>query len=115
MAGKDLLDETGVNAVAVARGGIANPWIFRECIALAAGEPLPPPPSVAEKGEVIATHFDECVKIAGDRVVKTVIIELDGKMAMLVMPATWRIRWRVWSSSSAMRCRWAASVSGSRI
>lgn len=33
------------------------------------------------------------VKIAGDRVVKTVIIELDGKMAMLVMPATWRVRW----------------------
>ena len=33
------------------------------------------------------------VKIAGDRVVKTVILELDGKMAMLVMPATWRIRW----------------------
>ncbi|PXX93345.1 deacylase [Marinobacter vulgaris] len=33
------------------------------------------------------------VKIAGDRVVKTVIIELDGKMAMLVMPATWRIHW----------------------
>lgn len=33
------------------------------------------------------------VKIAGDKVVKTVIIELDGKMAMLVMPATWRIRW----------------------
>ncbi|MEX2474556.1 aminoacyl-tRNA deacylase [Marinobacter sp.] len=33
------------------------------------------------------------VKIAGDRVVKTVILELDGKMTMLVMPATWRIRW----------------------
>lgn len=33
------------------------------------------------------------VKIAGDKVVKTVIIELDGKMAMLVMPATWRVRW----------------------
>ncbi|MFO8142914.1 MAG: YbaK/EbsC family protein [Marinobacter sp.] len=33
------------------------------------------------------------VKIAGDRVVKTVIIELDGKMVMLVMPATWRIHW----------------------
>ncbi|SFR81338.1 Ala-tRNA(Pro) deacylase [Marinobacter daqiaonensis] len=31
--------------------------------------------------------------IAGDRVAKTVIIELDGKMAMLVMPATWRIHW----------------------
>jgi Ala-tRNA(Pro) deacylase len=33
------------------------------------------------------------VKIAGDKVVKTVIIELDGKMAMLVMPATCRVRW----------------------
>jgi Ala-tRNA(Pro) deacylase len=33
------------------------------------------------------------VKIAGDRVVKTVIIELDGKIAMLVMPANYRIRW----------------------
>ncbi|PSF05142.1 deacylase [Marinobacter fuscus] len=33
------------------------------------------------------------VRIAGDRVVKTVVIELDGKMAMLVMPATWRVRW----------------------
>ncbi|RBW49108.1 aminoacyl-tRNA deacylase [Marinobacter sp. F3R11] len=33
------------------------------------------------------------VKVAGDKVVKTVIIELDGKMAMLVMPATWRVRW----------------------
>ncbi|WP_372966567.1 aminoacyl-tRNA deacylase [Marinobacter sp.] len=33
------------------------------------------------------------VTIAGDKVVKTVIIELDGKMAMLVMPATWRVRW----------------------
>lgn len=33
------------------------------------------------------------VRIAGDRVAKTVILELDGKMAMLVLPATWRIRW----------------------
>ncbi|MCK0105836.1 YbaK/EbsC family protein [Marinobacter sp. S0848L] len=33
------------------------------------------------------------VQIAGDKVAKTVILELDGKMAMLVMPATWRIRW----------------------
>lgn len=33
------------------------------------------------------------VQIAGDKVAKTVIIELDGKMAMLVMPATWRVRW----------------------
>lgn len=48
--------------------------------------PVSPPAFTAQQ---LAHH----VKIAGDRVVKTVIIELDGKMAMLVMPATWRIRW----------------------
>ncbi|MDX1456695.1 MAG: YbaK/EbsC family protein [Marinobacter sp.] len=48
---------------------------------------LPHPP--AYTAQELAHH----VQIAGDRVVKTVIIELDGKMAMLVMPATWRIRW----------------------
>ena len=31
--------------------------------------------------------------IAGDQVVKTVVIELDGKMTLLVLPANWRIRW----------------------
>ena len=49
------------------------------------GRPHPP----AFTAQELAHH----VKIAGDRVVKTVIIELDGKMAMLVMPATLRIRW----------------------
>ncbi|MDR9425057.1 MAG: YbaK/EbsC family protein [Marinobacter sp.] len=48
---------------------------------------LPHPPAFTARQ--LAHH----VKIAGERVVKTVIIELDGKMAMLVMPATWRIRW----------------------
>lgn len=32
-------------------------------------------------------------RLTGNEVAKTVIVELDGKMAMLVMPATWRIRW----------------------
>ncbi|WP_295720481.1 CBS domain-containing protein [uncultured Halovibrio sp.] len=31
--------------------------------------------------------------VPGDQVAKTVIIELDGRMAMLVMPASFRIRW----------------------
>ncbi len=32
-------------------------------------------------------------QVPGDQVAKTVIVELDGKMAMLVMPASFRIRW----------------------
>ncbi|TBW58770.1 YbaK/EbsC family protein [Marinobacter halodurans] len=45
-----------------------------------------PPAFTAQE---LAHHAHVC----GDEVVKTVIVELDGKMAMLVMPATWRIRW----------------------
>ncbi len=32
-------------------------------------------------------------QVPGDQVAKTVIIELDGTMAMLVLPASFRIRW----------------------
>ncbi len=62
-----MLSETGVDGVTVARGGIGNPWIFAECKALLNGDPLPPPPSVAEQGRVIARHFTESLEVHGAR------------------------------------------------
>ncbi len=56
-AALDMLAQTGVDGVSVARGAIGNPWIFREVRALAAGRPLPPPPSLDEQREVIAEHY----------------------------------------------------------
>jgi nifR3 family TIM-barrel protein len=53
----DMMAQTGVDGVTIARGAIGNPWIFREVRALAAGEPLPPPPSLAEQREVIVEHY----------------------------------------------------------
>jgi nifR3 family TIM-barrel protein len=53
----EMLAYTGVDGVTVARGAIGNPWIFRQLRALAAGEPLPPPPSLFEQREVIAEHY----------------------------------------------------------
>jgi len=60
-----MISQTGVDGVTIARGCIGNPWIFAECRALSAGQPLPPPPPVPEQGRVIADHFTEAVKVHG--------------------------------------------------
>ena len=61
----DMIAETGVDGVTVARGAIGNPWIFREARALAAGCSLPPPPSLFEQREVIAEHYRLAEEIYG--------------------------------------------------
>lgn len=53
----EMFARTGVDGVTVARGCIGNPWIFPQARALAAGLPLPPPPSLFEQREVIREHF----------------------------------------------------------
>jgi nifR3 family TIM-barrel protein len=53
----DMIEQTGVDGVTVARGAIGNPWIFNQARALAAGEPLPDPPSLHEQREVIREHY----------------------------------------------------------
>ncbi len=52
----DMLQKTGVDGVAVARGAIGNPWIFRQIRALAAGLPCPQP-SLSEQREVMLEHY----------------------------------------------------------
>ncbi len=63
----DMMAQTGVDGVTVARGAIGNPWIFAQARALAAGLPLPPPPSVREQGEVIGTHYRLAEDVYGPR------------------------------------------------
>lgn len=41
-----------------------------------------------------ARQRTQVAPIIGDQVAKTVILELDGKMTMLIMPATWRVKWQ---------------------
>jgi tRNA-dihydrouridine synthase len=61
----DMIEQTGVNGVTAARGAIGNPWIFSQARALAAGLPLPPPPSVFEQREVISEHYRLADEIYG--------------------------------------------------
>jgi nifR3 family TIM-barrel protein len=56
---------TGVGGITVARGAIGNPWIFRDIRALLAGQPLPPPPSLAEQRNLIEEHYRLAEKVYG--------------------------------------------------
>ena len=53
----DMIAYAGVDGVTVARGAIGNPWIFQQVAELAAGRPLPDPPSLHVQREVIAEHY----------------------------------------------------------
>lgn len=62
----DMLQQTGVDGVTVARGAIGNPWIFEQCRALAAGQPLPPPPSLFAQRDLMLEHYRLAQEIYGE-------------------------------------------------
>lgn len=53
---KRMIEMTGCQGVAVGRGAKGNPWIFREINAVMEGREIPPPPTVAERKQMIMRH-----------------------------------------------------------
>jgi tRNA-dihydrouridine synthase len=53
----NMLQQTGVDGVTVARGAIGNPWIFSQARALLDGQSLPDPPSLYEQSRIMQEHF----------------------------------------------------------
>jgi tRNA-dihydrouridine synthase len=49
----EMLRQTGADAVAIGRGCLGNPWIFRQARALLCDGALPPAPAAAERGRVL--------------------------------------------------------------
>ncbi len=69
----DMMSHTKVDGVTIARGAIGNPWIFSDCVALASGHDLPSPPSIIEQGNVIARHYEESVRVHGERLASRIM------------------------------------------
>ena len=61
-----MLARTGVDGVSVARGAIGNPWIFRQTLALLAGEPALPPPTIYQQRDVLREHFRLAEELHGE-------------------------------------------------
>jgi len=62
-----MLAETGCDAVMIARGAMGNPWIFRESLALLAGE-AHAAPTPAERYAAACRHLQLFSELEGDRV-----------------------------------------------
>jgi nifR3 family TIM-barrel protein len=61
-----MMNETGVDGVTVARGAIGNPFIFRECRALLQERRELPPPSICEQREALELHLVESLRLYDD-------------------------------------------------
>ncbi|QQE11534.1 tRNA-dihydrouridine synthase family protein [Planctomycetota bacterium] len=65
----NMIEQTGVDVVSVARGCIGNPWIFEQAVALMKGdeERAVRPPTVFEQKQVLLEHFELSMKLYGDK------------------------------------------------
>ncbi len=79
----EMIRQTGVDGVTVARGAIGNPWIFSQARALAAGLPLPDPPGLHEQRDTILEHLRLATGLYGSRRVGPVMRKFGIKYSIL--------------------------------
>lgn len=70
---KQMLDETGCDAVMIGRGVLGNPWLIRECIDYLEKGTIPTPVSAEDKIKMLKRHFDLLVQ---DKNEKLALLEI---------------------------------------
>ncbi|MEI6125536.1 MAG: tRNA dihydrouridine synthase DusB [Pseudomonadota bacterium] len=63
---KKMFDETGCDGVAIARGALGNPWLFRETQEFLAAGTAPDRPEPYEIIAVMRRHLDQCCVFHGE-------------------------------------------------
>lgn len=79
----EMMKQTGVDGVTVARGAIGNPWIFQQTRALADGLLMPDPPSLHEQRDVIREHYRLAESLYGENRVGQLMRKFGIKYAIL--------------------------------
>jgi nifR3 family TIM-barrel protein len=64
---RKMFSETGCDAVAVARGSLGNPWIFRDTISFLETGTIPERPSPEEIADTMRRHLDLTCTFYGDK------------------------------------------------
>jgi len=64
---KEMLERTGCDGVAVARGSLGNPWIFKELSAFFKNQQVPGQPTREEIIDTMLQHLELSVKVHGER------------------------------------------------
>jgi len=77
------LRESGADGLALARGVIGNPWLFRDVKALWNDQPIPLPPTLEEQRKTIADHFRLSVELYGEKRAATTMRAFGVKYALL--------------------------------
>ena len=65
---KRMMDETGEDGVAIARGAKGNPWLIRRTIHYLETGELLPEPELSEKKEMMIRHAELMVEYKGERI-----------------------------------------------
>ena len=65
---KKMFEETGCDAIAVARGALGNPWIFKEIEEYLAHGKIIPRPAAKKILQTMLEHLDLCIDFYGERI-----------------------------------------------
>ena len=63
---KDMLDETGCDAVMIGRASLGNPWLIRDCVNYLEDGTLPEEVTIEERMETLKRHIDLLVESKGE-------------------------------------------------